>query len=545
MEAFNMEEKPERWPANAIECQLENIFHQLDAFKNDPTYQNKEILTSLVCDYDLNQRPMMGVYRTTEYEVALINTLFFEASLINLYALKTYLYELVGQKTRMQKIVSWFPKGTVELEIKEFEGLFPQLGLYYASYQKFTVEKSKSYADQLIEIVESEIEYSKEIDDGNILSKNIAAITHAYVSMLNDISYFRCKKRTGIWAFEREEIYNLFNLAAKLNKLNGELPTVRPLKGVLMTSISNYILKSRNDYNEDYICKYVSHEVAKKSIENHEIWMSIIENLNDDREQKVISELFEEGEWNEYLWVDDIDFSATRKYYVSSFCKSIGDSQMVEDYGKCIYGYKDDRMADILAPVSYWNIGEEKVPVFGQVIAFDVLYDIEEAKNELKFLCSIIDLFEMSESDKKNFLEEILQYWILSVKDNKWSHERERRYILFMYEGYDYHEIDTSDSGFLKMKTSLFLMPDFLLGENPIKPYIRMMIDNKREAISMKPYLFCEDCLSRDFDAIISASRNESCELCGSKNIFRIYPGDKNVDETLFCFSNEQDETKR
>lgn len=64
-----------------------------------------------------------------------------------------------------------------------------------------------------------------------------------------------------------------------------------------MTSISNYILKSRNDYNENYICKYISVEVAKKSIINHQIWMSIIENLNDEREQRVVPELFEKSEW--------------------------------------------------------------------------------------------------------------------------------------------------------------------------------------------------------------------------------------------------------
>lgn len=126
-------------------------------------------------------------------------------------------------------------------------------------------------------------------------------------------------KRTKIWAFTHEEIYKIYKLVAELAKINGDLPTKRPLKGVLMTSISNYILKSRNNYNEDYICKYISSEVAKQSISNHQIWMSIIERLNDEREQKVIPELFKETEWIDYSWVKDIDFSAKRNYYVSSF----------------------------------------------------------------------------------------------------------------------------------------------------------------------------------------------------------------------------------
>lgn len=40
-----------------------------------------------------------------------------------------------------------------------------------------------------------------------------------------------------------------------------------------MTQLSNFILKSRNNYNEDYICKYISEDVARESIKNHEIWM--------------------------------------------------------------------------------------------------------------------------------------------------------------------------------------------------------------------------------------------------------------------------------
>jgi hypothetical protein len=521
IETFNMDEKPEGWPANAIECRLENINDQLDEFKKNPSYKNKEVLVSLVTDYDLNQRSMQGIIRTTDYEVALINTLFFEGSVLQLNALKTYLYELVGYKTRMQKIASWIPECNMTLEVKSFEGLFPQLSLYYYSYQKFTVEKNRKYSEQLIEFVESQIKYFKESNSEDKFKEGVGIITKAYISLLNDISYFRCKKRTEIWAFERDEIYKLFQLATKLNNLNGASPVTRPLKGVLMTSISNYILKSRNNYNEDYICKYISTDVAEKSIDNNEIWMSLIENLNDNREQRVVSELFKENGWNSYSWTTNINFMPKRKYYVSSFCKSMNDSKMKRDYGTCVYGYKDDRMADILAPIMYWNKNEEeKCPAFSQVVAFDVIYDRAEAKEELSFLCSIIKCFDISDNDKKSFLEEILQYWILSVKDFKWSHERERRYVLFMYDEYDYYEIDTSDSRFLKLKTSLFIQPDFILGENPVKSYLEKMVANKREMISMKPYLFCKDCFNRDFDAVAGGyEKIEGCTLCGSKNV--------------------------
>lgn len=248
--------------------------------------------------------------------------------------------------------------------------------------------------------------------------------------------------------------------------------------------------------------------------------MSIIKNLNDEREQKVIPEIFKKTDWINFSWVKDINFAPTRKYYVSSFCKSISDDDMIKDYGECIYGYKDDRMTEILSPIILFNKKDgSKFPAFSQVIAFDVIYDLEEAKGEINFLCSIIDCFNISNQDKKNFLEEILQYWILSVKDSKWSHERERRYVLFMYDDYEYNEIDLTNPNFLKLKTSLFIEPDFILGKNPVKQYLRMNIDDKRRAISTKPYLFCYDCLNRDYDIVISGNKPSKCTICGSKNI--------------------------
>lgn len=136
--------RPKDWPANAIEYQLDNIQNQIERFKRNPSYKNKEVLLSLVSDYDLNQRLMLGLFRTTEYEVACINALFVDAHIHQFNGLKTYLYELLGNKARMQKIASWFPERNTPLEIKEFQALFPQLKLYYISYLQFTVKKIKT-----------------------------------------------------------------------------------------------------------------------------------------------------------------------------------------------------------------------------------------------------------------------------------------------------------------------------------------------------------------------------------------------------------------
>ena len=130
-------------------------------------------------------------------------------------------------------------------------------------------------------------------------------------------------------------------------------------------------------------------------------------------------------------------------------------------------------------------------------------------------------MFELSDNNKKMFLQEILQYWILSVKDRKWKAERERRYVIFLYDDYEYIETELDDT-FLKVKTSLFITPDFIIGKNPSKWEIMRQLAAKRKALSSKEYLFCENCLMQDHDVVIS-EKPEKCPICGSKNIRMIY----------------------
>ena len=137
---------------------------------------------------------------------------------------------------------------------------------------------------------------------------------------------------------------------------------------------------------------------------------------------------------------------------------------MQEGYGECLYGYKNDRIVDLIGPIGLHTLSKKadadaelpntiKRPYIAQVITFDVLYNIEEAKTELQYLFSIIDMFDLSDNSKKMFLQEIFQYWILSVKDSKWKAERERRYVIFLYDDYEYIETELDDK-FLKVKRS-------------------------------------------------------------------------------------------
>jgi len=504
--------KPLDWPANGRECALENIYRAVLSFIENPGYKTREILVSYVSHYDLNQRSNLGLCRVTDYEVTMINSLYMYAGLINFNTLKVYLYEIVGETTRMQKIISRMPP-FASIDIEPYQFLFRPLKLYYIAYQQFTVLNNRSFTDQLIDVVTQILheENSPEI---------IFEVTKSYVTMLNDLSYFRCKKRSEIWAFSREDLLKLFHLEAKLIKKNSESAIARPLKGVLMTTISNFILKSRNDYNSDYICKYISKEVAKSSAQNCEVWMQKIKYLNDKRELRVVPELYTNKQWLNCEWAKDIDFNPVRDYYVSSFSKTINNTDMKSRYGQCIYGYKDDRVAELLAPIVIRNNGDVMYPSFSQVISFDVIYDVQEAKQEINYLSSIIDFFDIIPQEKKKFMEEIMQYWILSVKDKKWSYERERRYVLFLYNKFNYVELDKSDERFLKLKTSLYDLPDFISGDNPSKPYLKMMIDDKRGILSTKDYMFCSVCFSCEFDEFYSDSGQ--CPICGSTDFYKI-----------------------
>ncbi len=525
---IDIEDKPERWPANAREQQLERVFNAVEEFRKNPSYKTKEVVLALVNSHDYNQFSQLGLVRITDYEVSMINTLYLWGMFCCINSLKTFLYELISDATAMHKMCSWVDASinkASSIRIEQYEeGLFPSLKLYHFAFQKYNVEKDKSFAEQIIAVVE------ECIVDSNC-SEKVYPIAHAFTTMLNDLSYMKGNKKTSFWKFNREELKRLFQLEVRLMDLSNQNPYKPPLRGVLMTQISNFILKSRNNYNDDYLCKYVSEQVASNSIRNHQLWMRKTSELNDEREEKVIPELFEDSSWIKYSWIKNIDFTETRTYYVSSFCKELNNDDMKRDYGNCIYGYKNDRIAELIAPIMLSGkkrlfLGEkeelqeiEDWPTLSQVIAFDVLYDKDLAKEELSFLFDIIDLLKISEEEKKDFLQIILQYWVLSVKDPKWAPERERRYVIFLYDAYNYIEMKEEDS-FLKVSTSLFALPDFILGgPNPARFFIKPAIENKLQYIADKSFMFCNNCYNVDYDVVNGLGKVVKCPICSSEDI--------------------------
>ena len=78
-------------------------------------------------------------------------------------------------------------------------------------------------------------------------------------------------------------------------------------------------------------------------------------------------------------------------------------------------------------------------------------------KDEINIVGNIVDKFNLSNEEKSNLFNNIILYWRYSIKENKWSIERERRYQIFLWEDYEYVDLE-NDEKFLKVNTYLTIV---------------------------------------------------------------------------------------
>lgn len=315
-----------------------------------------------------------GLSRVSKYEIALLNELYFKSKMIQLSSLVFYIYQhlsLVVLGLRSMMIFGMITEKQIN-EDEIYRGLLPQLNLFFYTYLYFRIDKDKSYADQLYS-------YVNDIRNRDII---VTYIKTAFNNLLLDLSFNNSSIITGIFDWSREELTKIFQLQALLNNKDKDDPTVRPLKGVLNMTVSNWILRSRNNYNTSFLYKCISDQSLKKAMSNKQIWFNSINNLNDKREMKVIREIFNNKSWINYEWAKKVELSPKRVYFVSSFCKNKPSNIMMKKYGTNMLGYKTDRIRDMIAPIMKVN----DIPKFSQVMAFDILYGQTEIKEELNFL---------------------------------------------------------------------------------------------------------------------------------------------------------------
>lgn len=524
-------EKPKDWPVNDRERFLDEVIRSLGAYIAHPSFETKGVLVNLACNYDYHQKPMLGMCRVTDYEVMLVNIIYQQAHYYFLGFLTSRLYEIVADVALTEKNMQmgWSMlsgQGPRRFEpIKAYMRLVKPLLFFYFGYQEYICRRGAPLSKYLIRNV-------RNLYEGDSLKEYISVIAISFSQMLLDLSIMRGTPNEREIHFNRKELVALFAEEAKVIALSGMSPAASPFRGILIIQISNFILRSRGGYHDGVSYKCIHTEDAKKSWVNGQLWMRKTELLNDDREGTCLRELLDELPKMGYEWLKRFDLKPTRRYWVSSFTKRLPTEKFKSNYGHAVYGFKGDRSAELIVPLMkrHWvrSDGNDSYDDYAlsQVICMDILYDKAKVRSELKFLCSTVDRFKMSATEKQSFLEDILQYWMLSVKDPKWKGENERRYVLFDHFGDEYLDAEF-DEKFLKLKTDLLRTPDFIVSPHPLKAKLFRHIGNKISK-ELNPCMYCEDCLNRDYYVTTSEQEDFKCSICGSHRL-RLVNGSKRV----------------
>jgi len=498
-------DKPEDYPANSREARIESIYNLLTKIPKDPNYKIKEVLSGICVETDLNEKDSTGVMRLTTYEISLINSIYLISSQLHAEFIKIYLYKEMISLERQFRMGNQMKRqyGIPEdNEMDTIAELIPMLKLFYVFYSDYKYYNSRSFIDQIISTYNS---FLNGVDNEEVIlerSRNI-------ISMFVDLSYVDSYKTFPTIKLDRNEMYKMFQFVSTVIKNTNQDPSKRPLLGALCLLISNFILKSRNEYNKEYLYKCLSDNVLESALDNFQVWMNKTSNLNDKREGKVFIDLFSNKSWIKVDWAKKAKI-IDRKSYVSSFVKSMPTEKIKQRYGGNLLGYKNDKIASVLAP---FTVEKTHGLSLGHIVIYDIIYSRIEAKEELNYLFQVINLFGTSDENKIKILEAILPYWRYSFKDSKWKEENERRYEILYFDTLNYLETE-ENNGYFKIKTSLLNFPDMAF----VKNNKNILMNRRTEKLShttRKEYLFCENCLSSDFDNI----RSNECNVCGSKSV--------------------------
>ena len=415
-----------------------------------------------------------------------------------------YIYNLLWSTANLVKMCNMFPYDKIQVE-KCYPGLFPQLQYFFLASYYYMYEKKRSFCDELINTIEI-IELTNHFSPEQI------------ATMLNNVLYDLSGKCTNHWFnefnFNRDELLKLFTKSSGLMKKASLNQKDSPHKGILCMAISNFVLRSRNDYDFSNVYKCIKKEVADMSFGNGELWMKKRSHLNDKREGKVMREVFSNRKWIKYDWAKSMKFTYERESFTCSFSREIPNEKMKKEYGEYVYGYHNDTIGPSITTL----IKCKNTAKFSQYIFYDVLYSRDEFRNEMNYLFSIIDSFTISDEDKRFFLEQIIDYWKLTIKDKRWEYEKERRYEIIHFNEYEYTECTITDE-LLKNKAPLLSYPDFIVGENYLKPFLMIRAKEKATFQSIGEYpVICKKCLYRYFPF----GKDSKCPICGSNDYFEI-----------------------
>lgn len=528
--------RPTDWPCmNLREKKVDLVWNSVRIYYNCPSPVYRDIMLRNAFCYKREDLPSLGKYRISEYELNLLVRIYHAGCCFNSSSLRLFAYHTIMEWIDDDRYYNAWNKSqpiskmVVTVSRKRAEYLPLQLQLFYRVYDAM----SDDWAQRRFAVLLNK--YCREKIKSAQTEKELFNVEHAIVSLLYDISGNESSERDEKIAISKEELWTLLELEAEIFKRRKQSIMEHPLRGTLMIQLSNFILRMRRKQCADFVYKYISTQDLEIAYDNKQLWLGDIRDLNDKFEGCIAKELMNDLKEELPKWVDDVTFEYDKKFYVACYSKKADSTALGDRYGNCKLGYYGDRLVDYLGPV-YWHKEEwktnegvivEAYPTLSQVVALDVIYDKEEAKEELRYLVKCIETIGNSPKEKKNFLGEILQYWKLSFKDAvsrdglnvNWSAECERRYVIFYYDGYDYRGsvIDVKDRR-LKFETTVICAPDFVLGDvnTDMKNKIASELSIRYESVSVPDYYVCNNCLAR---GVLAHSYQGKCLVCGSRDI--------------------------
>ena len=528
--------RPVNWPTcNLREAKIERVWQRVRDFYKKPDPMNRDMMLREAFCRQRGDLPSVGPkYRISEYEVAVLKRIYLAGCCFNSWTLKLFAYHVVMEwidsdrfyenNNRMLPI----DQMVVTESIKRRDLLPLQLRLFYEAYYECCEDwASRRFGMILYNVCAKKLEQKHN-------KKELWEIERAIVSLLYDISGNLGTDRDSRLALNRDEISKLVELEAKVLHQRGVSIMRRPLKGTLMIQLSNLILKSRHGGAPRCVYKYIKEIYLQDAFANKQIWIRDIRDLNDHYEGVVAKEVVDSVMQTGPAWANESRLEYKKKFYVACYSKELSENDINDRYGECVLGYYGDRIVDYISPL-YWHNEHmpwtqsgrtEAFPTFSQIAVLDVIYDKETAKRELQYLMWCVDKLGQTDSQKRRFFDEILQYWKLSFKDSihrdfpheKWCEEKERRYVIFYYNGYDYRGAFIDKDRKLKFETTAVIAPDFLLGKpsKKIRGEISEILKDVYECSTFPDYYVCNNCFAK---GVFPDGFAGKCVVCGSESI--------------------------
>lgn len=512
-ENYDIPKRPDDWGINQLECILDESINALESFQKDPTVDRNELISHIRFP-DINEVNPLGVFRVSDYTIYQINVLHRLGLKICSPMAIALSYRIVRLLVICFNMLHLLNKN---IDFEEYMKKLPETLQYFGNLYgvyRYHLRRERPFAKLIVDQIENLTSFSSE---DNIPSHTAAILCNflfelTLINPCSDLPFIN---------FCSEQAKLLLN---NLSKLINVYPKLYDNRGLFHILVFNLLVKSRLDIesDNDLLYKFMQVDASKKAMENGELWCNEIHSMNDVREGEVIKDILFDTSWYPRVWHDRVknvdNFPNWRTYYTCSFTRNNNYEKMTKLYGPDCYGYKDSLITELVAPITI-TVVPSLGPRFCQTMCYDVTYDKDVVKTELLTVMEFLDSLPISEEMKKKEWVEYFQYWIFSIKDEKWKDEAERRFCFFIVNDNRYTFIDKVDKvdNRLKIKTPILRNPDYL----PLFHSQKQTIKHYKDAIvsqDKRSFIYCPTCLGFDFNTRwfdLDSDKTTTCRFCG------------------------------